>query len=190
MLIAVGTESALKIQAVHKALGDWKDGLLLSYGYGDRGDGYRLKSGATESGVSRQPFGFEEMFRGAMNRARAALGKHSADIGIGIESGLVEIDRHWFDSIAVYVSYPALQVHGRALSAGFPVPSSMVEEIKREDTELGVVIQKLASGGEKDALSYLTKGSLGREDVIAHAVRAAFAPLIRPDEYRTFNPNE
>ena len=45
---------------------------------------------AVSSGVSDQPIGFEPTITGARNRARAAF-EVGADLGVGIESGLVPV---------------------------------------------------------------------------------------------------
>jgi inosine/xanthosine triphosphatase len=48
---------------------------------------------AVPSGVPDQPWGDEETIRGALARARAARAAHDADLGIGIEGGVVlEVD--------------------------------------------------------------------------------------------------
>ncbi len=188
LIIAVGTKSALKIRAVEKALA-----ILQERGIAGFGDlelaGYELRTGETQSGVPDQPFGLDQMFEGAYNRAEAALSAHNADIGIGIENGLVEIGPRWFDPPAIVVRYPRWQVMGAALGAALPIPTQMVNEVREQATELGHVVQRLA-GGEKDPHKFLSKGVLDREEIIAQAILSAFTVLINPDKYRVFNPNE
>ena len=194
LIIAVGTKSALKIRAVESALKQ-----LEERGITELGDlafpHWELRTGETDSGIPPQPFGLEQMFIGARNRARAAREIHNAHIGIGIENGLFDIscgeERHcWFDPPAVVIVYPRWQVMGLSLGAALPIPTSMVNEVRDQKSELGFVVQKRAGGGEKDPHKYLSKGVLDRESIIAQAVLSAFTVLINADEYRVFNPNK
>ena len=66
----------------------------------------------------------------------------------------------------------------------------MVREVREQNSELGVVVQQRAGGGEKDPHKFLSKGVLDRESIIAQAVLSAFTVVINADEYRVFNPNE
>ncbi len=193
IVIAVGTKSALKIRAVESALSQ-----LQERGITHLGDlalsAYELHTGETESGIPSQPFGLEQMFTGALNRAKAAREAHDAHIGIGIENGLfsVSLNEHrpnWFDPPAVAIVYPRWQVLGLSLGAALPVPTSMVRAVKEQDSELGVIVQERAGGGEKDPHKFLSKGVLDRESIIAQAILSAFTVIISPDEYRVLNPN-
>lgn len=85
MKIAVGSDNPVKVTAVKKAfLKVWPKKNCLVTGL------------VTDSGVSNQPMSDEESIKGAQNRARQALGKAKADFGVGLESGLQKIGRHWF----------------------------------------------------------------------------------------------
>ena len=192
--IAVGTKSALKIRAVELALKQ-----LGERGITRLGDlsfsSYELHTSETDSGIPAQPFGLEQMFAGALNRAKSARAALDADIGIGIENGLFDISlgdgkQRWFDPPAVAIVYPRWQVMGLSLGAALPIPSSMVREVQEQQSELGVIVQKRAGGGEKDPHKYLSQGVLDRQSIIAQAVLCAFTVLISADEYRVHNPND
>jgi inosine/xanthosine triphosphatase len=187
-VFAIGTKSALKIRAVEAALSQ-----LEQRGITQLGDlhfsPWEIRASETDSKIPAQPFGHEQMFTGALNRARAARVAHGAEIGIGIENGLVNISpedgRHcWFDLSAIAIVYPRCQIMGLSLGAALPVPYDMVREVREQQSELGSVIQKRAGGGEKDPLKYLSKNVLDRESAITQAVLCAFAPIISADEYR------
>jgi non-canonical (house-cleaning) NTP pyrophosphatase len=192
-IIGVGTKSALKIRAIESALHQ-----LEKHGTSKLGDlilsPWELRTGNINSGVPAQPFGFEQMFEGAINRARKAQEAYGAEIGIGIENGLVDISgdrgRFWIDPPAVAIVYPRWQITGLSLGAALPIPRSMVREVQEQQTELGVIIQKRAGGGEKDPHKFLSRGILDRESIIAQAILIAFATIVNADEYRTLNPNE
>lgn len=168
-VVAVGTASALKVRAVSKALD-----LLYP-------QGYELRNGETNSGMPAQPVGLEQVFQGAYNRAQAALDAHNADFGIGIENGLVMLDRlswrvveQWFDPPGVVIVERESEMIGRALGAFLPIPPEMVRQVREEESELGVIIQKYAGGGEKDPHKYLSGGAIDREAIITQAVLCAF----------------
>ncbi len=137
----------------------------------------------TSSGIPDQPFGTEEMEVGARNRAQGAFEIHpDVDISIGIENGIVKINRQWFDPTCVVV----LTASGRssvAFGAYFPIPSWMVDKVEVEDTELGHVIQKLAGGGEKDPMKYLSGDGVPRQELLSQAVLCALAPILNLGRY-------
>ncbi len=120
MQIAVGSTNQTKVKAVERALDDvrfqgWELGSViagLEGGTAPEGEerpdswvGWRLRIGnnrlradnetlvipvSASSGVAEQPFSDEETVLGAVNRARNALRLVKADIGIGLEGGVVE----------------------------------------------------------------------------------------------------
>jgi non-canonical (house-cleaning) NTP pyrophosphatase len=188
LIVAVGTKSALKVRAVEAALKQ-----LQERGIKELGDlafsPWELRTGETDSGIPAQPFGLQQMFTGALNRARASREMHDAHIGIGIENGLIDASVG-DDRPAVAVVYPRWQVMGLSVSAALPIPSAMVRDVREQNSELGVIVQKRAGGGEKDPHKFLSKGVLDRESIITQAVLSAFAVVINADEYRVFNPNE
>ncbi|MGC8669774.1 MAG: DUF84 family protein [Candidatus Micrarchaeia archaeon] len=72
MKIAIGTTNKLKVSAITLALKQvFKDAKFVSV--------------SVESGVSEDPKGDEEGIRGALNRAKNAMDKENADIGVGPE---------------------------------------------------------------------------------------------------------
>ena len=75
--VRVGSTNPAKVAAVRAA--------LLPYA-----PQARVAGVDADSGVAEQPLGFEEISRGAGERARAALAA-GADLGVGIEDGLVAI---------------------------------------------------------------------------------------------------
>ncbi|MGC8710669.1 MAG: DUF84 family protein [Candidatus Micrarchaeia archaeon] len=72
MKIAIGTTNKLKVDAITSALRPiFRDAEFVS--------------ASVESGVSDDPKGDEEGIRGALNRARNAMDKEHADMGVGPE---------------------------------------------------------------------------------------------------------
>ncbi len=80
--VRVGSANRPKVAAARAALRPFAPEALVS-------------GVAVDSGVPEQPVGFEEIARGAGNRARAALASAEgprAQLGIGIEDGLVALE--------------------------------------------------------------------------------------------------
>ena len=76
--VRVGTTNGPKIAAA--------TGALQAYAPHASVEGAKV-----ESGVSDQPVGFEEIARGARNRAARAFALGDCDLAVGYEDGLVEL---------------------------------------------------------------------------------------------------
>ncbi|HPG24535.1 MAG: DUF84 family protein [Spirochaetaceae bacterium] len=79
--VRVGTENPAKLDAVRLALGS----------FAESPDSILLVPVGVASGVPEQPVGWDEIARGARNRARAALASGDGVLGVGIEDGLVRL---------------------------------------------------------------------------------------------------
>ncbi len=174
MRIAVGTESALKLRAVESVCKS-----LMTYPF-------EIIAHKSESGVSIQPVGVEEMELGASNRAQAAWNAvENAGAAIGIESGLVQRNGLWFDQACIVV----LGSNGGrsvAFGAEFPIPRDIAEQTFAEKSELGEIIKKRGYGGEKDPMHYLSGGKLKREEFLVQALQCA---LVRPIHFEHYMNN-
>lgn len=171
--VVVGSESAIKSRAVKAA--------LKAIGFNDI-EPVRCK---VESGVSVQPFGKREMGVGARRRAVEAYKIHpDADLYIGIENGLVKEEGQWFDPCCVAVFFGGRNDYTLAFSAHFPVPKWIVDRVKERQSEMGVVIQELADGGEKDPMKWFSCDTVNREALIAQAVQCALLEIVFPERYR------
>lgn len=169
-IVAVGTESALKIRAVKAAFEGFGQEVII----------FSCKA---ESGVGIQPVGTEEMENGATNRAQWAQQQYpDADLYIGIESGLVQQNWQWFDPACVVV-LTCGGGHFVAFGAYFPIPTWMAKQTINEKTELGEVVKKLAGGGEKDPMKYLSAGTIPREQLLAQAIQCALTPFLHAQRY-------
>ena len=51
----------------------------------------RVEGVGVVSGVAEQPVGFDEIIRGASNRARAAVESQACELAVGIEDGLIDL---------------------------------------------------------------------------------------------------
>lgn len=170
MKIVIGTTSELKIRALKKALGKLNiDCDVISV--------------KTESGVSNQPFGYEETTKGAKNRTVEAFKKQDSDIALGVESGLIEIEGNYFDIACVYAK--TLDGISISYSCGYFVPNWIVDEIKKENTELGYITQRLSGGDpEKDGIKYFSGDKIKREELLSQAIEVALIKILNKEKYK------
>ncbi len=168
MKIAIGTTSELKVRAL-------KDALEKIQVQAD------IDTAKTNSGVSDQPFGYEESTRGAKNRATELFEKEDPDIAIGIESGLVEIEGNYFDVACVYVK--SKDDESVAYSAGYFTPEWIIREIKEKNTEYGHIAQKLSGDSEKDPLKYFSDGKIKREELLSQAIQISLVKIFNKNKY-------
>lgn len=82
MIIAIGTKNPTKVNAVTNAFSQYVKGEFISVN--------------VSSNVSDQPLSDEETMLGAINRARNAREAEKANIGVGLEGGLVKTEFGYF----------------------------------------------------------------------------------------------
>lgn len=172
MKIVVGTTSELKQRACKEALSRLGiDGEITSI--------------KTNSSVSEQPFGYDEITKGARNRAKEALRLiEDAEISIGIENGLIKIDQinQWFDMPCVCI----LSKDGKeffSFGTGYFIPEWMVEKVKNSNTDLGFIIQELDPEAEKDPIGYFSSGTFKREEILTQAIICALVEMSNLQNY-------
>lgn len=169
---AVGSTNPAKLEAVHRALARLAPACAV-------------EGVAVPSGVGAQPLGDEETRAGALARARAALAGGSADIGIGLEGGVIfEGDEPWLVSWVAVVDRDGRV--GEASGLRMPLPPVSASRV-RAGAELGDVIDALfdvhLSKQQAGAIGLLTEGFVSRTDAFADLVAMACAPFLRPDLY-------
>lgn len=169
---AVGSANPAKLEAVHRAMARLAPGCVV-------------EGVSVPSGVGAQPFGDEQTRRGALQRARTAIAVSGADVGFGLEGGVIlERGRPWLVSWVAAIDRAG--VLGEASGLRMPLPRSATERLRRGD-ELGDVIDALfdrhLSKQQAGAIGLLTEGFVSRADAFADLVAMACAPLLRPDLY-------
>jgi inosine/xanthosine triphosphatase len=187
--VLVGSGNAAKIQAVRDGLAAFVPRLEV--------DGVEV-----ESGVPDQPVGFDEILRGARNRARAALDTGACDLAAGIEDGLVTLPG--VEDVAGRAAATlnlgcAWLTDGRresfGLSSGFGYPDACAQTALRERAPIGDLFDELwrarepaataagASGAGVGNIGKLTLGVVERAEYGRHAVVCAFVRYLHPDLY-------
>ncbi len=114
MLITVGSQNKVKIQAVKKALSAYEH-------FWDA----KVVGRDVLSGVSAQPTSLEETIRGATNRARNAF--HDGEYSVGLEDGLLAVlsSRTGYMNVCACVLYDGKHDH-LGLSSGFEYPPEVL----------------------------------------------------------------
>lgn len=137
------------------------------------------------SGVADQPFGDEETIAGARNRARAAREALDADLGIGLEGGVVDSPAGMRTCAWCVVMHRDGR-EGVGGSLAMPLPPAVAAMI-RGGTELGHAMDALvAERGTKQgkgAVGILTDGRIDRQGAYEVLVTYALAPFITPELY-------
>lgn len=175
--VAVGSRNPAKIEAVQKIFSKLYEDMPLE-----------VNGVETPSGVPAQPFG-EETIEGAVNRAKSALEKTNADIGVGVEAGLFKfpytltgyLDIQW---CAIIDREGRLTV---GCNSGFEQPPEVIEHVLKEKREIGEVMEKLTGinrlGNGVGAVGVLSKGKLTRKELTEQAVLMAMIPRLNEKIY-------
>lgn len=133
------------------------------------------------SGVPAQPLGDEETARGALRRAAQARLTLDADLGLGIESGVVEGPGGKLYVVAWAAAIDRVGVRAFGGSERFPLPAEVAQRV-RAGEELGPVIDDLlgspGTARHAGAISLLTAGRRDRTDMLTIAALHALAALL------------
>lgn len=140
---------------------------------------------AVPSGVPDQPFGDAQTIAGARARARAARLALDADLGVGLEGGVVD-GPNGMRTCAWCVVVDRDGREGVGGSLAMPLPDRVAQMI-REGVELGHAMDQLTgTTGTKQgqgAVGILTKGRIDRQGAYEVLVTYAMAPFVTPDLY-------
>ncbi|MDQ8154163.1 MAG: inosine/xanthosine triphosphatase [Gemmatimonadota bacterium] len=175
--IAVGSTNPVKLAAVRAVLVRLSDTVTV--------DGVTVPSG-----VPDQPMGDAQTIEGATNRARAARDARQADLGVGIEGGVVDgPDGMRTCAWAVIVTADGAAHVGGSLS--MPLPDA-VAALVRDGVELGHAIDRLV-GTENikhgaGAVGILTEGLVTRQQAYEVILAYALAPVLGEAMYRRHQP--
>ena len=137
------------------------------------------------SGVADQPWGDLETRTGAVNRARAALRQTNADLAVGLEGGVQEIEYGLFTTAwcAIVDSSGRLGIGGNACVMLPPA----VSDLMRQEHELGPAMDRLVNRHntkhQNGAIGILTDNLETRQTAYETIVRLALAPFVHPEWY-------
>ncbi len=141
-----------------------------------------LVDGATvASGVPDQPIGLEQTMLGALNRARAAKAS-GADLGVGMEGGVVEMHGQWLMMGFVAVTDGAREV--AVPTAGTPLPRTWGQAmLAGGELRPHVLAAGLPYDYTKGVVGILTNDTVKRDEGFAQALKCALAPWVNPALY-------
>jgi inosine/xanthosine triphosphatase len=133
------------------------------------------------SGVPDQPWGDDETIRGALTRARGACATDGAELGIGIEGGLVAAANGSVRTCAwaAVVSRDGREGVGGSLAMQLP---ERVAQLVRDGMELGHAMDHVTGVHDvkrgAGAVGILTAGLVSRQEAYEVLVAYALAPLL------------
>jgi len=170
--VAVGSTNPVKLGAVRAVLARLAPGAAI--------DGI-----AAASGVPDQPLGDAQTIEGATNRARAARAALDADLGVGIEGGVVDGPLGMRTCAWAVVATRDGRVHvGGSLS--MPLPDAVATLI-RGGMELGHAIDRLVGTSNikhgAGAVGILTEGLVSRQLAYEVILAYALAPVLGIEQY-------
>ena len=170
--VAVGSGNPVKLAAVRAVLGTLVDVAAIA-------------PVVVASGVPDQPVGDDETIRGARTRARAAREAADADLGVGLEGGIVD-GPEGMRTCAWCVVVDRDGREGVGGSLAMPLPDAVARMI-RGGMELGHAMDALvAADGTKygaGAVGILTAGQIDRQGAYEVLVTYAMAPFLRGELY-------
>lgn len=140
------------------------------------------------SGVPDQPRGDDETIAGAMARARRARETMDADLGVGIEGGIVEQADGSMRTCAWAAVVARDGRSGVGGSLAMPLPDVVARGV-RDGLELGHAMDRLV--GQHDtkrglgAVGILTDGLVDRQRAYEVLVAYALAPLLTPAHWQS-----
>ncbi|MEA4977840.1 MAG: inosine/xanthosine triphosphatase [Methanomassiliicoccaceae archaeon] len=165
--IAVGSLNPVKIEAVRS---------VLEKIYGS----VRITAADVDSGVPEQPFE-SDVRKGAINRARNALGDHT--MAFGIEAGVFEREEGLFD-----IQYCAVLDRNGTLTVGmgpgFTYPDDIADLVRNGFTVAEAIAELYGNKGvgkRQGAIGMLSNGLLDRKTLTEQSVIAAMVPRISSD---------
>jgi inosine/xanthosine triphosphatase len=175
----LGSQSLAKLEAVRR-------GLAPFFG------AVEVEQLATQSGVSEQPIGFEEIIEGARRRARFCYAAGACDLAAGIEDGLAPIPgaATGYMNIGCCALYDGAEDY-LGLSAGFEYPPECVERALAARFPVGDSFDEIFQlpegwadpGPGAGNIGRLTRGVLTRADYGAQAVICAAVRMLHPRVY-------
>ncbi len=171
--IAVGSKNPVKIGATRAILGPLAPAA-------------HIEGVSVPSTVADQPFGDEETIRGAVARAHAARIALGADLGVGIEGGVVEGADGTMRSCAWAAIVDATGYSSVGGSLSMPLPDSVAKMV-RDGVELGHAMDALTGATNtkhaQGAVGILTNGLVDRQRAYEILVSYAVAPFVTPELY-------
>jgi len=173
MIVAVGSKNPTKSEPVRAVFAKHFSPLTV-------------RSVEVNSGVADQPMSIDEMYIGALNRAKKALQKvKNASYGVGIEGGLHKHVFGWFEHSIVVIVNKKGEI-GIGASGGLVLPEIMMNDIHKgknleEVVDYHFKTNKIGEG--MGMFGIMTKGVVTRSEGVKHGVAFALARFLHNTLY-------
>jgi inosine/xanthosine triphosphatase len=146
----------------------------------------RIEAVTVPSTVRDQPIGDDETIRGALARARGAREAAGADLGVGLEGGVVELNTdHSLRTCAWAAVIDPSGRQGVGGSLAMPLPPRVAELIRENGLELGLAMDRITgeynTKHRQGAVGVLTAGLVDRQAAYEVLVTYALAPFLSPE---------
>jgi inosine/xanthosine triphosphatase len=139
-----------------------------------------------KSGISDQPMSSDEMFKGALNRAKSALSKiPRATYGVGIEGGIHKYSYGYFENSIVVIADKKGAI-GIGASAGLVLPGKVLKKInsgKNLEQAVDEIFGTKNIGEGIGMFGVFTKGLVTRSEGVRHGVAFALARFLHNKLY-------
>ena len=171
MIIAVGSTNQVKIKPVEE---------IFSHHFKK----VKAVGVSVDSGVSEQPMSNEEMYQGALTRARNALKKVAgASYGVGIEGGIHKYSYGHFENQMVVIVDKKGNI-GIGASAGLVLPEKIIKRMNEgknleESADELFGTHKIGEG--IGVFGVMTKGVVTRSEGVKHGVAFALSRFLHKD---------
>ena len=138
-----------------------------------------------DSGIPEQPWGDAETRQGALNRAQGAIAATSADLGVGLEGGMVETEMGLMTCAwCVIIAQDGRTGVGGGVHILVPPPVALALQA---GGELGPAMDQLTGQHNtkqaQGAVGILTGGLSNRQSAYEQLVAMALAPFVQKDFY-------
>lgn len=173
MRVVVGSQNPVKVEATRQAF-------TLYF------DAVEVVGVKVSSGVKPFPTSEAETLQGALARARrAAVAAPDAEFAVGIEAGIITVDR--YKLALAFASVLKADKLGVGSSAGFELPPGLVAQLDPTSDDFKQVIDAMMGGENlfqgEGAIGVLTQSSLTRTVILRDAVICALVRFISPQFY-------
>lgn len=173
MIVAVGSKNKTKIEPVEE---------IFSHHFTD----VKVVGVSVKSGVKEQPMSDDEMFTGALNRAKKALAKvKNAEFGVGIEGGIHKYSYGWFERSLIVIIDKKGNI-GIGASGGLALPKKvidLIEQGKNLEQAVDMLFGTKKIGEGIGMFGIMTKGVVTRASGVRHGVAFAIARFLHEGIY-------
>ncbi|HUQ84992.1 MAG TPA: inosine/xanthosine triphosphatase [Candidatus Limnocylindrales bacterium] len=173
MIIAVGSTNPTKITPVEE---------VFSHHFKN----VKVIGVEVSSGVKDQPMSNDEMYKGALNRARRSITKiKGAAFGVGIEGGLHKYSYGWFEQSIVVIVNKKGEI-GIGSSGGLAQPDKIMKEIltgKNLEETVDSLFGTKKVGSGIGMFGLFTKGLVTRSSGVKHGVAFALSRFLHKNLY-------